>query len=244
MNSSTLDNYTLKELKEIGKDLGLKPRREKTKMKEDIMACMETYEKYKKKKIDKYTRLQQLGNKGKEGTTYLVKTRRGTEYAMKTFRKSKSSTKLVTEYKLQEIASKSGICPKVYDYDTVSKYIVMERMDKHLINVMEKQKGNLTKTQQLRILDIFKKLDALEIFHGDANPLNYMLKGKTIYIIDFGYSKECNPRLYKKLGTKTPNMTLMLLGFILKLKDMRCPPSSYRYLTPHLSQSTRERFQI
>lgn len=241
---STLKNYTLHELKNIGKELGLKPRREKLSMIEDIMKCMKTYEKYKKKKIDKYTRIKQIGNKGKEGITYLVKTREGEEFAMKTFRKTKSSVKLENEYNLQKIAASVGVSPKVYDFDTVSKYIIMDRMDTHLIDIMKKQKGNLTKSQQLRVIEIFRKLDDVGVFHGDANPLNYMLKNKIIYIIDYGYSKKCNDKLYKKLGTSTPNMTLMLLGFILKLKDMNCPSTSYKYLIHHIPKITRERFQL
>lgn len=244
MDYSELKKYTMTELKNLANDMGLKSRRSKSEMITQITQAFREYEEYKQEKIDKYTRLQQLGEKGKEGTTYLVRTSKGKEYAMKTFRKGKSSDKLIREFELQKRASKLGIAPRVKEYDTVSKYIVMERLDTHLIDVMKKQDGNLLRWQQYRILDIFNKLDQAGVFHGDANPLNYMFKGKELYIIDFGFSKSITDSLKRKLGTETPNMTLMLLGFILKLKDMNCPPTSYKYLIKKLSQKDIDKFGL
>ena len=96
------------------------------------------------------------------------------KYAMKTFRPTKSSKKLRKEYELQEKAAIAGISPKVYDYDTVSKYILMERMDGHLF--LGHKTTRLTKAQQLRIIYILKKLDEIGVFHDDINLLNFNLK--------------------------------------------------------------------
>ena len=112
--------------------MGISPKRNKGNYIESISKAFTEYEEYKKEKIDKYTKIEQIGLKGKEGTTYLVKDKKGKEYAMKTFRKTKSSAKLQKEVELQEKMSKLGVAPKIYDYDVVSKYIVMEKMDKHL----------------------------------------------------------------------------------------------------------------
>jgi hypothetical protein len=71
-----------------------------------------------------------------------------------------------------------------------------------------------------------------------------MLKGKKIYLIDFGFSKEITSRLCKKLGTNSPNMRMMTLGLVLKLKEMKCPPSAWKYLRPHISEEELERFKI
>lgn len=242
--SYNLEKYNLKELRNIAKKMELPPRRSKKEMIEDISNAFREYEEYKKEKLDKYTRHKQLGHKGKEGTTYLVTDNKGRELAMKTFRRGKSSNTLKQEYYLQKKASKAHVSPRVYDYDTVSKYIVMEKMDCHLHEVIDKQKGVLHKYQQKRIIEIFKTLDKIGVFHNDANIYNYMLKGKEIYIIDFGFSKEITPRLVTQLKTNKPNMKLMLLGFVLKLKEMKLPSRSYSELIKYIDSEDLQRFQI
>ena len=76
---------------------------------------------------------------------------------------------------------------------------------------------------QKQIISIYKKLDRAQVFHGDANLLNYMCKGRKLYIIDFGMAKQITPNLIKKLGTETPNMHIMTLGLALKLRDLKYP---------------------
>jgi len=117
-------------------------------------------------------------------------------------------------------------------------------MDISLVDLMMKQKGNLLKYQQLQILEIFKKLDKAGVFHNDANITNYMLKDKKIYMIDYGMSRKIDGILHKKLKTNTPNQDIMLLGFILKLKEMKCPETSYKYLKPHISIEKIEKFSL
>jgi predicted Ser/Thr protein kinase len=244
MDYSLLKETTFGDLKKMATEMGLQSRKSKIEYIADIQKAFGEYEKYKTTKVDKYTRIRQLGNKGKEGTTYLVRDVNDIEFAMKTFRKSKSSNTLKNEYTLQKIASKAGIAPRVVEYDSVSKYIVMEKMDVHLSDVMKKQEGNLLKWQQNQIIDIFKALDKVGVFHADSNILNYMMKDKKIYLIDFGFSKEITSRLCKKLGTDSPNMRMMTLGLVLKLRDMKCPPSSWKYLKCHISKEECEKFQI
>jgi tRNA A-37 threonylcarbamoyl transferase component Bud32 len=244
MDYTKLDNYTYKELKDIANVMGLKIRRSKILIIGDIVEGLKEYEKYKIDKLDKYTRIKQIGEKGKEGTTYLVTTGDNNEYAMKTFRKQKSSTTLRKEADLQKMAADEGISPNIIDIDTVSKYIVMEKMDKHLYTLMSKQNGELKKSHQKQIISIFKSLDKAKVFHGDSNILNYMFKGKKLYIIDFGMAKEINTGLIKKLGTTTPNIDIMTLGLVIKLKELGCPPTSYQYLTPCLSEDQRTRFNL
>ena len=71
-----------------------------------------------------------------------------------------------------------------------------------------------------------------------------MLKNKKIYVIDFGFAKEINNRLIKKLGTDTPNIKIMTLGLILKLKELNCNPISWKYLKRYISPEEIERFRI
>lgn len=193
---------------------------------------------------NKYVKKNQLGMKGKEARTFLVEDKFGCEYAMKVFRKNKSTDKLAEEVVLQRRCSNKGISPKIIDYDTNKKFIVMEKMDFHLLDVLQEMNGNLSETFQTQILRIFKILDSLNVFHGDANPLNYMIKNGKIFLIDFGYSKHIDDTLRKKLGSKHPNSELMLLGFILKLKDMNCPPSSYNILKRHIKESIKKTYGI
>ena len=244
MDYSLLEKTSFGELKKMAKDMGLEAKRSSTEYITDIQKAFKQYEQYKKDKVDKYTRIRQLGNKGKEGICFLVKDTGDKEFAMKTFRKTKSSNTLKNEYTLQKAAALAGVSPRVVEYDSVSKYIVMEKMDQHLVDIMKKQNGNLTKSQQLQIIEIYKKLDEVKVFHGDSNLLNYMLKGKKIYIIDFGFSKEINDKFIKKLGTDTPNIKIMTLGFIIKLKELKCPPGSWKYLKKQVSNDNIKKFQI
>jgi len=212
---------------------------------EHILVCFRKYEEYKKDRFDKYVREKQLGNPGKEGVTYLVRDiDSGEYYAMKTFKKTKSSAKLRLEADLQEKASRFKICPKVIAVDTVFKYIVMERMDTHLLDIMKKQEGDLTERQQKQIIDIYRKLDEAEVFHGDSNILNYMFKKNKLFVIDFGMGKHIDSKLKKKLATDTPNLTLMTLGFILKLKELNCPATSYSYLIQFVTDDNKKKYGL
>src|SRR3989344_1213912 len=122
-----------------------------------------------KKTENFFTTLKQLGTSGKEGTTFLVKDKQGKEYAMKTFRKTKSPRTLEKEALLQIQASKKNICPKVHYYDTEKKFIVMDKMEYHLLELIKKQNNSLTEVQQERLVEIYRKLDNANIFHNDAN---------------------------------------------------------------------------
>lgn len=243
--SYQLEKYNLHILKKIAEKMGLPLRRSKAEMIADISDAFREYEEYKLEKIDKYTRQKQLGEKGKEGTTYLVIDKNDKEYAMKTFRKSKSSDTLKREYYLQKKAAKAGVAPKVYDYDTVNKWILMEKMEHHLMDLIAQKKGILRKSQQERIIDLFHRLDKVGVFHGDANVANYMLDKKgEIYMIDYGFSREITPSLIKKLRTDQPNYKLMTIGLILKLKDINLPPKSYKYLLRHVSDEDKKKYNI
>ena len=118
MDYSQLEKYTYQELKSIAESMDLHIWRNKAGLITEITNAFKEYETYKKEKIDKYKRGEQLGEKGKEGITFLVTTKDGTEYAMKTFRKQKSSTNLRKEAELQKMAADVGASPNVIDIDT------------------------------------------------------------------------------------------------------------------------------
>lgn len=224
--------------------MGLSSRRSKAEMIADITAALREYEEYKKAKIDKYKRIQQLGQKGKEGTTYLVHDQEGHEYAMKTFRPSKSSRTLHAEYRLQKRAYKCGVAPKVYDYDTVGKWILMEKMDEHLIDWMGRNGNILRRKDQKRILEILDKLDEAKVFHNDCNLTNFMLKNGTIYLIDYGFARKITPELCHKLKTDRPNAKLMSIGLVLKLRERNAPIKSYQYILQTISVEDRLKYGL
>ena len=108
-----------------------------------------------------YIKIKQIGNKGKDGVTYLVKTKNNRKYAMKTFKNSKSSNRIKREADIQRLCSEYNIAPAVYNVNLNKKYIVMEQMDKHLLDIIDHQKCNLNKVQQNNIISIYKKLDKI-----------------------------------------------------------------------------------
>lgn len=188
----------------------------------------------------KYDLIKQLGSEGKEGKTYLVNHKHFGNCALKKFRNNIHSNSIHQEaYFLQE-ASKQHISPKILDLNLEKKYIVMEIMDELLYDRLCKTEGIFTNKDQERLIDIYTNLDKVGIFHADSNILNYMYKDDTLYIIDFGMSKKIDKDLIKELNTTKPNMELMLLGFILKLKELNCPKTSYEILLRYLPSTIKD----
>lgn len=172
------------------------------------------------KKIGKYNVIKQLGTKGKEGTTFLVENKKGGQFAMKVFSKTKAVSTLVKEAHYQKMVSKHGIAPKVLETNEEEKYILMELMDKNLFDIIKKNNGELSDAVQKKIVKVITKMDETGVFHGDPNPANFMLTGNQMYMIDYGFAKDIDEKLMKKHNTKTPNRKFMILGFLLKLKEI------------------------
>lgn len=243
-----MEKISYSKLKALAIEMEIPISKNKDILMEEVLKTLQKYKNTRKaptkQKPEKYIISQQLGEKGKEGITYQVHNRDGQEYAMKTFKKTKSVKTLVLEAELQQLAAESGIAPQITDVNTDTKYIVMQKLDTHLVSKMEKQQGCMTQGQQKQVINIFKKLDKCKIFHGDINPMNFMYKKSKLYIIDFGMSKHITPQLIKKLGTKTPNLDLMSLAMVIKLKKLGCPESSYNLFLDEIPEEKRELFPI
>lgn len=245
MDYAKLNEFNLKELKNFARSVDIDVSNlDKKQLITELIKVLKIYEKYMTKQQSMYEKIQQLGKPGKDGITFLVKNKKEEFFAMKTFKKSKSSDAIILEGTLQKKAAKAGAAPSVYEINPIYNYIIMDKMDEHLIDIMKNQNGNLTKTQQNDVIRLFKKLDNSGIFHGDSNIMNYMYYDKKLYLIDYGMSKEICPKLTKKLGTDKPNINIMLLGFILKLKELNCPSSAYSYLIPYVNDSDRKKFNL
>ena len=162
MNYEKLENLNYNELKQIARDIDIPLRRSKYELFLDIKKAFKEYESYKKTKIDKYEKIERLGVKSKDSVTYLVRTKTYQEFAMKTFRKNKSSDKLKKEVEYQNRAYEVNASPKVLDYDTISKFIVMEKLEKNLHDIVE-EKSELSKNYQKQIISLYKKMDYIKI---------------------------------------------------------------------------------
>lgn len=181
----------------------------------------------------KYNVISQLGEKGREARVFLVEDKFKCRYAAKQFRKNKSEDAIINEINLQRKCSKYGISPKIVDYNLKDKYIVMEKMGGHLTQMIVDNGGRLSEFHQKEIVKIMHTLDRIEVFQTDPNILNYMVKNGKIYMIDFGGVKEC-------VNPATPNIDTGLFAFILKMKDVGFPPSSYAYMLSRLPHDKQQ----
>lgn len=137
----------------------------------------------------------------KNSCPYVVKAQNFTFYDDSAYR---------TEIKLLKRLKDSGLTPKVIDYwecqfkfkipgvpqekPPLVGYIVMERWDGNLKELIKKQNG-LKRSQLLEIIEIIKKLHTYDIIHHDTHLGNIMYKyyGKNndkikFSLIDFGTS--------------------------------------------------------
>jgi len=231
MNSSELNNMNKNELIKVAKQLEISYTGTKKIIIDNILD----------RRKEQYIIINQLGDAGKDAKTYRVKLGRK-QYAMKQFKPRKSVKKIEDEVELQLIAAKAKISPVILEVNEKYKYIVMEKLDKHLIDIHDEKKISLDHQKQL--IKIYKILDEQGIFHGDPNPLNYMIKNKKLHVIDFGMSKKIDSKLEKKLNTNQPNLTIMTLAMVLKLKAMNYPKDSYSYLLSHIPVETRDKFHL
>ena len=72
MDYAKLDSFSYSELKNVANDMDIPIKRSRVQLIDDIKRAFQEYENYKQRKVDRYTKIRQLGHKGKEGTTYLV----------------------------------------------------------------------------------------------------------------------------------------------------------------------------
>lgn len=203
-------------------------------------------------------------SRGKDGEVYIcyLKTKSGkTEYtkkfAVKVFKNRKSSEKFKQEVAFLREASLNDISPKII-YPTkdnirknkFDKIIVMELLGDNLMKYLEKENGNLSVSQQKKIINLFKTLDKLGILHGDPNPLNFLLdKNGDFLIIDYGFAREINENEIKKINKngmnvteKNANVRLMCLGLLMQLSPYMNVKTLKEFIK-HVEPSKRYIFQ-
>ena len=219
MNYQNISDFSISELKKIALKLNVDVGgNTKLKMIEIILD----------QKDYNYERIKKLGDKGKDAIAYLIIDRiTDDDFVIKQFRKNKKKSLILEEANIQNEMSKFGISPYIVDVDLERRYIVMQRMTSHLIDLTNK---SISISLQKQLLKLLQKMDEKLIFHNDPNPLNFMIKRGKLFVIDFGMSVRIDEKLIKKIGTSKPNVELGLLAIILKLKSIEFPISSYSYL--------------
>ncbi len=251
MDIKSLDKLNLEELKKLAKKFKIDKlyKYNKSQLKSKILSIIQQIELSKRREQEKYNIISRLGTSGKEATTYLIEDKNRKQFAKKQYRKNKSVNNIKIEIDFQEKASKYGISPKIVDFNKEYKYVVMEKLDYTLFDLLKENKGKLNEDYQQMIVNIIYVLDKIGIFHGDPNLGNFMIKkGKRdkMYIIDFGFSKDITPRLISKYKTKTPNQKFMLVGLLLKIKEIagKINLNHYRVFKKYLSSQDKELFKI
>jgi tRNA A-37 threonylcarbamoyl transferase component Bud32 len=194
------------------------------------------------KEIDNRTfiKLRKLGVPGKDGTVWAVKYKPPDEkrnpgvYALKQFKPSKSSKKILLESELQSEAAQNGISPKIIDTDIFGKFIVMDLLPgETLFDILKKSAGVMSLWHQKELVELIKKLDKISIYHGDPSPLNFVAgaDGK-LKVIDFGFARKMRE------GESLLNQKYMLLGFILKMKEMGVDVNkNYTYIKKNIDSA-------
>jgi serine/threonine protein kinase len=244
MDRESLEKLSINELKKIAEKLDIKPSKRKGELINQIRNAFREWEDYKKDKVERYTRISVLGNKGREARTFLVyDKKRKIECAQKCYRKNKASQSIRREYEFQDRASKKGISPAVIDIDTISKTITMEKMEYDLVDLIQRQKGKLTRKQQEDIIKLLDRLDDIGIFHADGNSLNFMYtKDNVLQIIDYGFAEEITPKVIKKFGTKFPNRLYLTMGLISQFHSI-FPESKFVYLEKQVDPKLLEKYK-
>lgn len=227
---SYLGNYTCSELRKMLIDMDLPVPKNKSEMIAVITKAFKEYEDHKKTKIDQYKVLHKYDTYTHQSNIYLVSSNSDCQYIMKAFPSSKTSESIYKEVELQKIASDAGIAPVIVDFDTVSKYIVMEKLDRNLLDDIKLQGYTVNKNQQKSIYNIHKKLDELGIFYSNIDIRNYMYKADQLYIIDFSEAKDITKKLLRKLDTDKPNIQNISNKIPKILQELGCPESSYYYI--------------
>jgi tRNA A-37 threonylcarbamoyl transferase component Bud32 len=211
---STLKQKSRDELLTLAQKYKVLPRRlKKAELAEAI------YNAYWLKEAKKYPKKSNLGKPGKEGTVYQTTYRRK-DYALKQFRPTKVIGNIYKEAELQQQAAKKGIAPKVIAINPVEKFIVMEKMDRSLMDVIKKYRGKIPQKYQKQIIHLIENLDKVRIFHGDPNPMNFMEKDGRFYIIDFGFAKPVDQKLITELASDFPNQKFMYIGLLIQFKEI------------------------
>ena len=162
------------------------------------------------------------GKAGKDGTTFLATTSNGHRYAIKLFKPTKSTTNIVKEAELQQMAADNGVAPVVRGVSKVGKFIVMDALKETIVDKAKREKWtSLPRDYKAMLYALCVRLDEADVLQNDGNPLNLMVDGTgRLYIIDYGFATEIDNKMKKKRGAQ-PNVALTMWDFGRRLKHYK-----------------------
>jgi predicted Ser/Thr protein kinase len=192
--------------------------------------------------MDKYF-IHRIIKKDKNSSVWNITDVNKNTYILKKIHK-KNIYDVYTEINFQNITSSYDISPTIFSCFFKKKSFVMEKLDNDLLYFLKKNNFVIPLKIQKRIVEIFRKLDTLRIFHGDSNLHNFMFKNNQLYIIDYGMSEKIDENFIKKNKTENPNMDLMGSVLILKLKKLGVKPKYYKYILENISLSIKNKYKL
>ena len=142
------------------------------------------------KKLENEYNIKELLGEGGFGKVYKVQKKSTLKYYALKIESIDSDVKLLkNEISIYRYLSNIDKISNLYWYGVNSgiRYGIFDLYDKDLKNIdISKEYLNNTFIQMLRII---KDIHDKKIIHRDLKPENFMLKDKSIYLIDFGLSK-------------------------------------------------------
>jgi serine/threonine protein kinase len=169
----------------------------------------------------------QLGHSGQTARVHA-----SGQNAVKIFNADIPAERIRREAVLQREAARQGLAPRVVSWDSTS--ITMERMDETLYHRLKRDGFRMAEPLQRRFIEILRGLDELRIFHGDPNPLNFMLKDGRLYIGDFGMASRITAATAAEHRTWGVNMAYMPMGFLMRLADVVKGTPDYKVIEKHI----------
>ena len=179
----------------------------------------------------RFIRGKELRPKTKDSWIYeATDTKTNNKCIVKCFRCDKAASSIERELEMHKAAQAKRIAPAVIHYDNDAKKIFYDHADMTLNDYLSQGKL-LTRDQQNRMLQIMRALDDIGVLYADPHPTNFLMKGNTIYTIEFTNSKKIDTKIAKKLDTNSPNRDLLLYKFVKYLKEMNIDQRSYTVLS-------------
>ena len=120
--------------------------------------------------------------------------------------------------------NKCKYIPTIYWYGKYLNYncLAISYYDCSLATYIQNNRLTLKEINEytIQLLSIINEIHNNFVIHRDIKPDNFMFKNNKLYIIDYGYSQLIDKKLIKKYNTKNLNHKFMILGFILRIREL------------------------
>lgn len=124
------------------------------------------------------------------------------------------SSRFKNEYNIQKrLFDYNAKVLDVYDYDSTMNSFIMERADMDLYQLLDENKliFDIKISIINQIIDTMEIAHQKKIIHRDLHPGNVMIKGRDVFVSDFGFAKD-SKHLRSRLSTVSPKPTHKFLA--------------------------------